>query len=324
MKRAVRYLTQTDTEALLDWPEVIACLAKAYERAEDARAAPPKVVARGGGSWLRALTAISGSGISMGAKIIAKGRPKGTEHLIALWDQQSGALACLMSGKGVTAVRTAGTTAVAIDRIAPKAPLRVAVLGSGHEASTHVAALATIRDIESLAVYSPTRENRERFARRFADSLRVPCRAADTARAAVERATLVIAAARSHDETPILKGAWLERGTMVVSIGSTVPEQQEVDAEVVRRADVIVADVPDEIANETGDMIAAREAGVAFDDKIVSLAEVVQGRVNVKQTPGNIVLFKSVGSGLQDIAVSEMCWARAESTGVGTVLPMDI
>jgi ornithine cyclodeaminase/alanine dehydrogenase len=229
-----------------------------------------------------------------------------------------------MSGKGVTAVRTAGTTAVAIDRIAPKAPRRVAVLGSGHEASTHVSALASIRDIESLVVYSPTRANRERFASRFGDSLRVTCRAADTPRTAVEGANLVIAAARSHDETPILEGAWLERGTMVVSIGSTVAEQREVDPEVVRRADVIVADVPDEIANETGDMIVARQAGVSFDEKIVSLADVVQGRANVKQTPGNIVLFKSVGSGLQDIAVSEMCWARAERAGVGTVLPMDI
>jgi ornithine cyclodeaminase/alanine dehydrogenase-like protein (mu-crystallin family) len=71
-------------------------------------------------------------------------------------------------------------------------------------------------------------------------------------------------------------------------------------------------------------MIAAREAGVMFDDKIVSLADVVQGRVNVRQTAGDIVLFKSVGSGLQDIAVSEMCWARAESASVGTVLPMEI
>jgi alanine dehydrogenase len=324
LKRAVRYLTQADTEALLGWPEVIACLAKAYERAHDDRAAPPKVVARSGGSWLRALTAISGTGVSMGAKIIAKGAPRGTEHLIALWDQQTGALACLMSGKGVTAVRTAGTTSVAIDRIAPEAPLRVAVLGSGHEAATHIAALATVRDIASLTVYSPTRENRERFASRFADRLRLRCRASDTARDAVEGAALVIAAARSHDETPILEGAWLERGTMVVSIGSTVPEQREVDPEVVGRADVIVADVPDEIAHETGDMIAARQMGVTFDEKIVSLADVVQGRVKVRQTADNIVLFKSVGSGLQDIAVSEMCWARAVEAGAGAVLPLEI
>ena len=107
---------------------------------------------------------------------------------------------------------------------------------------------------------------------------------------------------------------------MVVSIGSTVPEQREVDPEVVRRADVIVADVPEEVADETGDMIAAREAGVAFKDKMVSLADVVAGRVIVSQARGNIVMFKSVGSGLQDIAVSEMCHAKAEQAGVGIVL----
>jgi hypothetical protein len=84
-KRAVRYLSQADTQALLKWPEVIACLASAYERAGDPRAAPPKVVARSDGMWLRALTAISGSGAIMGAKIIAKGRPRGADHFTALW-----------------------------------------------------------------------------------------------------------------------------------------------------------------------------------------------------------------------------------------------
>ncbi|HZN24961.1 MAG TPA: ornithine cyclodeaminase family protein [Burkholderiales bacterium] len=323
-ERIVRYLTQGETQALLEWPEVISCIAEAYARAQDPRAAPPKVVARSGGTWLRALTAISGSGSSMGAKLIAKGKPRGTEHLIALWDQASGALACLMSGKGVTGVRTAATSAVAIDLIAPKTPLRVAVLGSGHEASTHVSALAVVRSISALSVYSPTRENRERFARRFGDRLAIPCRASKSAKEAVAGAGLVIAAARSHDETPILEGAWLEPGMMVVSIGSTVPEQREVDPEVIRRADRIVADVPDEVADETGDMIAARDAGIEFHGKIVALTELVQRRVDVQQTAGNIVLFKSVGSGLQDIAVSELCRAAAEKAGVGTLLPLDI
>jgi ornithine cyclodeaminase/alanine dehydrogenase len=324
VQRKVRYLSEGDTHSLLGWRDVIACLAEAYQRADDPRAAPPKVVARSNGLWLRALTAISGTGTCMGAKIIAKGGPRGTEHLIALWDQQSGALACLLSGKGVTAVRTAGTTAVAIDRIAPDSPLRVAVLGSGHEASTHVSALATLRKIQSLSVYSPTRENRERFASRFSAELDVRCHASDAAREAVKGADLVIAAARSHDERPILEGAWLQRGMMVVSIGSTVAEQREVDPEVIRRADVIVADVPDEVAHETGDMVAAREAGVTFADKIVSLADLVQGRARVRRTADNLIMFKSVGSGLQDIAVSEMCYARATAAGVGTILPMEI
>lgn len=316
-----RYLSQADTRALLTWPDVIACLASAYERENDARAAPPKVVARRGGTWLRALIAISGSGDAMGAKIIAKGNPKGADHFIALWDMETARLVCLMDGKNVTAMRTAGTSAMAVDRIAPRAPLRVAVLGSGREASTHVNAIATVRKPKSVVVFSPTQANREAFAKKHAQELGVECRAAESARAAVEGAELVIAAARSHDETPILLGSWLQPGMMVVSIGSTVPEQREVDPEVAARADTIVADVPEEVAHETGDMIAARAAGVAFDHKIVPLGEVVRGTRVVRQSRDNIVMFKSVGSGLQDIAVSEMCHAKARAAGVGIDLP---
>jgi ornithine cyclodeaminase/alanine dehydrogenase len=321
-QKPVRHLSQAETRSLLTWPDVIACLASAYARADDPRAAPPKVVARSDGMWLRALTAISGSGRSMGAKIIAKGRPKSADHFIALWDTESGSLVCLMAGKTVTAMRTAGTSAVAIDRIVPKRDIRVAVLGSGREASNHVSALACVRKITALAVYSPTAANRDAFAARFGAELGVSCRALASASAAVEGADIVIAAARSHDETPILKGEWLKPGMMVVSIGSTVPEQREVDPEVVRRAAIIVCDVPEEVVHETGDMIAARKADVFFDTKVVSLGDVVRGRIDVTQSADNIVLFKSVGSGLQDIAVSELCHAKAEQAGVGTLLPI--
>jgi alanine dehydrogenase len=320
--RPLLYLTQADVRQLLGWPEVIACLAEAYSADDDPRAAPPKVVARRDGMWLRALTAISGKGGMMGAKIIAKGRPKPADHLIALWHKETAELACLIEAKTVTAMRTAGTSAVAIDRMARPGPLRIAVLGSGREAATHVSATAIVRDIASLAVYSPTQANREAFAERYATQLGIDCIAAESARAAVEGADLVIAAARSHDETPILEGAWLRPGMMVVSIGSTVAEQREVDPEVIARAETIVADVPDEVANETGDMIAARQAGIAFDDKIVSLGEIVRGSRTVRQSQDNIVVFKSVGSGLQDIAVSELCYAKAMTEGVGTALPV--
>lgn len=258
----------------------------------------------------------------MGAKIIAKGKPRAADHLTALWDQDTGQLVCLIEAKTVSAMRTAGTSALAIDRIAGAGPLRIAVLGSGREAATHVGATAAVRRIAALSVFSPTPANRESFARKFSAELGFECHAAESPRAAVESADLVIAAARSHDETPILQGNWLRPGMMVVSIGSTVPEQREVGPEVIARADTIVADVPDEVANETGDMIAARGAGVSFDDRMVSLADIVGGRRAVRQTGENIVLFKSVGSGLQDIAVSAMCYARALAEGVGTPLPV--
>jgi ornithine cyclodeaminase/alanine dehydrogenase len=221
-------------------------------------------------------------------------------------------------------MRTAGTTAMAVDRILPKKPIRVGVLGAGQEAQAHASAIGSLRTITALKVFSPTPASREGFAKRFAQELKTDCVAVGSAREAIEGADLIIGAARSRDETPILKGEWLKPGTMVISIGSTLQEQIEVDPEVIRRADVIVADVPEEVAHETGDMLAAAKAGVKFADKMISLCDLVQGRRKAVQGADNIVLFKSVGSALQDIAVSELCLEKARSRGLGTRLPVGL
>ena len=318
------FISEADTVALLNWPDVIACLAAAYAEPDDPAAVPPRVVARKGTAWLRVLSALSPSGRHMGVKIIGRARKPQSSYLIPLWDQESAELVCLLDGKHVTGMRTAGTTAMAVDRILPKQPIRVGVLGAGQEAQAHASAIGSLRNITALKVFSPTPASREGFAKRFAQELKTECSAVDSARAAIEGADLIIGAARSRDETPILRGEWLRPGTMVISIGSTLQEQIEVDPEVIRRADVIVADVPEEVAHETGDMLAAAKAGVKFADKMISLCDLVQGRRAAVQRADNIVLFKSVGSALQDIAVSELCLERARSRGLGTRLPVGL
>ncbi len=320
----LRFITEADTRQLLSWPDVVACLARAYRTPEKAEATPPRIVARGNKVWLRALAAVPGSGRYMGAKVIARSRLMRASYLIPLWDQDTAELVALLDGKHITAMRTAGTSAMAVDQLVPQKGMRVAVLGAGGEANAHVSAIASVRAIEALKVYSPTPANRRAFAERYASQLDVPCEAVDTAEQAVDGADLVIAAARSRDETPILRGAWLQPGMTVVSIGSTLPEQREVDAEVVRRADVIVVDVPEEVTGETGDMLSARHEGVAFEDKIVALADLMQGKAPGRKSDRDIVLFKSVGSALQDIAVSEMCFEKARQQGRGTALPVGI
>jgi len=323
-ENALLFLSEADTIALLKWPDVIACLAAAYGEPDDPAAVPPRVVARKGTAWLRVLSALSPSGKHMGVKIIGRARKPQSSYLIPLWDQETAELVCLIDGKNITGMRTAGTTAMVVDRVLPKKPIRVAVLGSGQEAQAHAGAIGSVREIISLKVFSPTPASREGFAKRFAQELHTECKAVASALEAIEGADLIIGAARSRDETPTLKGEWLKPGAMVISIGSTLQEQIEVDPEVIRRAEVIVADVPEEVAHETGDMLAAAKAGVKFSDKMISICDLVQGRRVAVQRADNIILFKSVGSALQDIAVSEMCLEKARSCGLGTRLPVSL
>ncbi|MFP3373902.1 ornithine cyclodeaminase family protein, partial [Pseudomonas sp. SIMBA_068] len=84
-------------------------------------------------------------------------------------------------------------------------------------------------------------------------------------------------AARSRGEEPILFAEWLKPGATVVSIGSTIPEQREIDVSVVERSDIIICDTLEEVLEETGDMLAAKAAGIEFHNKAFSLADLMSG-----------------------------------------------
>jgi ornithine cyclodeaminase/alanine dehydrogenase len=171
-------------------------------------------------------------------------------------------------------------------------------------------------------VFSPTPDSRERFAARFRPALEAA--AVNSAEAAAQGADVVLCAARSRDESPVLRGAWLPPGATVVSLGSTLPEQREVDEETMARAACIVADMPEEVAHDTGDAIAAAKAGVDLSSKLVSLSDLIARRIVPRRHADDIVLYKSVGSALQDIVVAEMLLDRARQIGRGVAMPVGI
>ena len=259
----------------------------------------------------------------LGAKLIAASPKAGrVSYLVALFDEAM-ELDALIDGNRVTGIRTAATSAVAVDALALARPLRVALLGSGHEARAQLRALAAVRAIADVRVYSPTPANRQRFAGDVGDELGLDVTPVAAAPEATGDADVVACAARSRDESPVLRGEWLNPGTTVVSIGSTLPEQREVDVSVLRRADLIVADVPGEVAHDTGDMIAAAAAGIDVTSRLVSLSDLIAGRVPGRRGAGaaGVTIYKSVGSALQDVVVAGQLLATARQRGLGTPLP---
>ncbi len=322
---ATLFLTDAEVGQVADWQAAIESLREAYCSPINPLMVPPRSMARGDGIWLRGLSAVSPSGRHMGCKLIsAYVKPEATRasYLVALFDQFSMGLTALVDGNRITGIRTAATAAVAVDAAVAQKPLRVGVIGSGFEAKGLLAALAAVRSIESVRVFSPTPASRIRFANIFRDEHDMHVEVASSALEAIAGADVVLCAARSRDEKPVLLGAWLEPDMTVVSIGSTLPEQHEVDADVIARSAWIVADMPHEVAEETGDMLAATKAGIPFADKIVSVTDLLTGKV--ERRPGDIVLYKSVGSALQDIVTAEMLVDRARARSLGFNLPQSI
>ena len=322
---ATLFLTDADVRGLADWRASASALCRAYGAKVDPQSVAPRSMARGSGMWLRSLTAISPLEGLLGCKLIAASpRIRRASYLVALFDPQSMRLCALLDGNQITGIRTASTAAVAVDALAPRRPLRVAVLGSGFEARGQLLALAAIRKVQSARVFSPTPANRQRFANELQETLRLPIVSALSAQEAVAGADVVLCAARSHGEVPILQANSLEPGMTVVSVGSTLPEQREIDTDVIERAHAIIADMPEEVARDTGDLLAATRAGISFEHKLVPLTDLIGGRRAARASPSDIVLYKSVGSALQDVVIAEMLLARAQQRGIGTPLPVSI
>jgi ornithine cyclodeaminase/alanine dehydrogenase len=319
------FLTDADVRQVFAWPAAITALREAYSGdCSDARF-PPRSMARGQGSWLRCLSGVlSGKSLTGSKQIAASMKTRKVSYLISLFNEDTVDLEALMDAHFITGARTAATSALAVDFLAVPGRLITAVIGSGFEARMHVRALHSLGRIGEIRIYSPTPSSREKFAAEMGAETGLPIHAVPSADAAVAGSDLVLCAARSRDESPIIRGDALGPNTVVVSVGSTLPEQREIDVETIGRARLIVADMVDEVAEDTGDLIAAKQAGVHFHSKLHSLADLISGAVMASPESGGIRVYKSVGAGLQDLAVATMCLERARAESVGTVLPVSV
>src|SRR6266700_2231331 len=212
-----------------------------------------------------------------------------THHaVIVLFKAETGEPLAVMDGRLITEMRTAAASAVATQRLARVDASVLAILGSGVQAKSHLAALRHVRSFKEVRVWSP------RIAPAFAQ--RHGVKATATAEDAVRGADVVVVAASAT--TPILHGRWLSPGTHVNAIGATRPEWRELDDDLVTRARVFV-DSREAALRESGDVIAARS-------EVTEIGAVVAGTDPGRRSAEELTLFKSVGVAVEDVAAAAL------------------
>ena len=126
------------------------------------------------------------------------------------------------------------------------------------------------------------------------------------------RADIVVTASRST--TPLFPGASLKPGAFVAAIGSSLPHTRELDDEALRRAAAVVVEWRPQSTREAGDIVLAGP-GVLPADKVVELGDVLLGKVRPRRGDADIVVYKSVGVGLEDIALAGFAWEKIRAAG---------
>lgn len=237
---------------------------------------------------------------------VAQGIPsiQGTYLLI---DNRTGAPVALMDGGEITRRRTAAASALAADYLARKDASVLALFGAGALATHFVRAHAAVRPIKSVRIVNRSKDKAEAVAREiramgFDATL-------GTAEEAAREADILTCA--TNATSPLFKGAWLKPGAHVDLVGAYKPLMREADGETVAKASVYV-DTFEGARTEAGDLIQAESEGVwSFDRVKGDLAQLCKGEVKGRTSAGEITLFKSCGTALEDLVTAIMVHLRS-------------
>ena len=232
------------------------------------------------------------------------------QGLVVLFDPESGAPVCIVHAGEITAIRTAAASAVATAALARPDAHRLALIGCGEQAATHMRAIAKVRSLEAITVWGRSPVRARAFAERNQPQFRIPISAAASVEEAVGKADIICTLTSATE--PVLKGAWVRAGTHLNLVGSSYAGPTEVDNDLVVRSRFI-ADSREGILRQGAEFLRAKEAGLIGDDHIVGeIGQVLAGEIEGRRSPDEITVYKSIGHVVQELASAWALYTQPE------------
>lgn len=329
MSQHFRLLTEAHVAALLPLADLIDAMESALVRFSAGEVLQPVRTVLSVGpqqAFFGLMPAYVADPPQLGAKLVTvfgdnhrRGLPS---HLatILLLDPDTGALIALMDGRYITEARTAAVSAVSARHLARPDAATLAILGTGVQARSHLEALALVRPLRDVRVWSPKAASRDRFVADMRGHVTGTLSAAPTAEAAVRGADLIVLVTSSP--TPVLDDAWVMPGAHVISVGACRADQREMDPALVARSRLVV-DSRAAALVESGDVVLGMAEGrFAASHVLGELGDVVRGRVQARRDADDVTVFKSLGLAVEDVAAADLVYRRALATGAGTGLTL--
>jgi alanine dehydrogenase len=240
------------------------------------------------------------------------------QGVVMLFGLTHGEPLAILDATAITAIRTAAASAAATQALARADAGDLALLGSGAQARTHLAAMQAVRPLRRVRVWSRTRENAERFAREESARGGVKVEAMASPEAALRDADLVCTTTAAQE--PVLRGAWLAPGAHVNAAGACFAKSRELDTEAVHRARFFT-DCRESCLNEAGDFLIARAEGAIDDAHLLGeIGDVFLGKLEGRRSERDITIYESLGIAIEDLAAAHYIHRRAVETGAGTWL----
>jgi alanine dehydrogenase len=246
--------------------------------------------------------------------------------LVMLFDMDTCELLAIMDDHHISTMRVGATSAVASKYLARKDAEVMGLLGSGEQAKTQLTAHAVVRTLTKVKVYSPTKENRERFAKQMSAATEIEIVPVSSAEEAVRRTDIVSAATNTVD--PVVEGRWLEEGMHVTSLvgGDGYLPRKELDDEAIRKMSLIIVGYKPQIfLDKQAEFHDRMERGLVKPEDLHELGDLLNGKCRGRKDDREITFFKNnTGMGIQFAATARKMYDKAKEKGLGTELPLDL
>jgi alanine dehydrogenase len=306
------YLTEAEVEQLLTPADALVAVEQSFERlARGEVDNRPRYRQQADSGALAVMSAVD-DGLRLAGIKSYVAVPGGTFFVVCLFDLDAGELTAVIEADKLGQLRTGAASGVAARYLAREGAGSLGIVGCGWQAESQALSIReAVPTIERVVAYCRTEERLERFCRR------VNAEAGETHRDPAEQ-DVVVTATTSRD--PVLRGEWLKPGALVCAMGANRLSARELDNAVVQRASFVCCDSIEQAKVESGDLVEPIGQGVLDWLEVHELQEVVAGEVQGRQSPDDIVLFKSNGIAAWDVAIGALAVERARLRDVGREL----
>lgn len=301
------HLTDAQIDELINIDDAIPALERGFRGLASGDAAVQRRVrTEAGGVKLSTLGAVVPELGVAGAKVYSTLSGQFNFSII-LFSTVDGRLLATLEANSITRLRTAATTVVAVRALARKQATTAAIFGTGVQGRAHALALATHTDLRSFRIVG-LEGTLELAAEVNAVGASHGVRAVVSDPAdAVPGADVVVTATRATGA--LFGGTTVTEGTLVAAIGSSLPHTRELDDALIARASRIVVELRDQAREEAGDLVLAKPGTFNWADT-VELGDVLAGSAKGRLRDDDVIVYKAVGIGLQDIVLAGIAWAK--------------
>jgi len=308
---SILILTQADVRSLLDIREMLEALESAFIDFSDGRASvPPRSAARSESGLLGAMPGYL-PGVALEAKLVTvfpnnheRGIPS-HQGLIVLFDEDDGSPLAVMDAMHITAMRTAGGSAVSAKALASEDASVLAILGAGTQGHSHLKTIPLVREFAEIRIASRNQEHAARLAEK--DNRAV---VANSFEEAVRVADVICCCTDARE--PVIRYEWLKQGAHVTAVGGTFGP--ELDAETIERCRIFVEWRG---AAENPPPAGAHELQGVAPERLTEMGEVLSGSRPGRESGEEITVYKSTGHAIEDAAAARIIYDRALKEGIG-------